>query len=36
MKLADPLHEATGTGFSVDLGFVREIDRVEELERGSK
>lgn len=36
MEMVDPLHEATGTVFSVGLGLTQEVDRVEELERGSK
>ena len=36
MKLVDPLHEVIGTGFSVGLGLTQKVDRVEELERGSK
>lgn len=34
MEMVDPLHEATGTVFSVGLGLTKEICRVEELERG--
>ena len=36
MKLVDPLHEAIGTGFSVDLGLTRKVCRVEELEHTHK
>lgn len=36
MEMVDPLHEATGTGFSVGLGLTQEVCRVEELERGNR
>lgn len=36
MEMVDPLHEATGTGFSVDLGLTQEVCRVEELKHTQK
>ena len=36
MEMVDPLHEATGTGFSVGLGLTQKVCRVEELEHTHK